>query len=328
MNITKTAFLSMAAGALLIAGSGTTALAENFPEKPVTMLVNYGAGGGVDMTARSIQRFLPDALGQNVVVENHPGAGGKVGLIKFMEAPRDGYTVLTAFAPATTNVRVGDPSIFENDDLAIINVQWSDEVVLVANKETGWTSLGDMIEAVRANPGQYSFGSSGRGSAGPIMVDLLFEALDLDVKIVPYAGGGKTRAAIQGGHVDMIAGGNSGHVPLGDSVNMIGVFWDEPVPEWPDGQTVNAQLEEYGVELPTAAAYRFHAVHSDVRDNHPERFKALVEAFRETTLNNEAFHEFADSISVRRDWLGPQESQALINEVDARFYDILSGGTN
>lgn len=320
--------LVLAAGLFLAAISGTASTAQEFPEKPVTIMVNYGAGGGVDLTARSVQRFLPDALGQSVVVENHPGAGGKIGIIKFLEAPRDGYTILTAFAPATTVVRFQDPDIFENDELAIINMQWADEVVIVANKETGWENLGDMIEAVRAEPGKYSFGSSGRGSAGPIMAEILFDALDLDVKIVPYAGGGKTRAALQGGHVDMIAGGNTGMVPVADSLNMIGVFWDEPVPEWPGGMTVNDQLAAYDVNIPTAAAYRFHAVHRDVKENYPERFDALVEAFRQTTLENEDFKTFSDAASIRRQWLGPEASQALIDEVDARFWGILEESWN
>ena len=319
--------LAFAAGVLLTALAGAAASAQEFPEKPVTILVNYGAGGGVDMTARSVQRFLPEALGQPVQVENYPGAGGKIGLIKFMEAPRDGYTILTAFAPATTYVRSQDPSIFENDDLAIINMQWSDEVVLVASKDTGWNNLNDMIEAVRAEPGKFSFASSGPGSAGPIMAKMLFEALDLDVKIVPYAGGGKTRAAIKGGHVHMTAGGNSGMVPVSDSTNILGVFWDKPVPEWPGSMTVNEQIADTGVELPTAAAFRFHAVHREVKENYPERFEALVEAFRKTTLENEAFKEFADGASIRREWNGPEASQAMIDEVDARFFDILQAAT-
>lgn len=315
--------LALAASVFLSALAAGGASAQQFPEKPVTIMVNYGAGGGVDMTARSVQRFLPEALGQPVQVENYPGAGGKIGLIKFMEAPRDGYTILTAFAPATTYVRSQDPSIFENDDFAIINMQWSDEVVLVATKETGWTNLDDMIKAVRAEPGKYSFGSSGPGSAGPIMAEMLFEALDLDVKIVPYAGGGQTRAAIQGGHVHMTAGGNSGMVPVADSTNMIGVFWDKPVPEWPGGLTVNEQIAPLGLELPTAAAFRFHAVHREVKENYPDRFEALVEAFRKTTLENDAFKEFADGASIRREWHGPEASQKMIDEVDARFFEIM-----
>lgn len=315
--------LGLTASLVLAVSAGTVALAQDFPEKPVKIIVNYGAGGGVDLTARSVQRFLPDALGQSVVVENHAGAGGKIGIIKFLEAPRDGYTVLTAFAPATTVVRYQDPSVFENDDLAIINMQWADEVVLVANKETGWTSLNDMITAVKANPGKYSFGSSGKGSAGPIMSEILFDKLGLDVKIVPYKGGGKTRAAFKGGHVDMIAGGNHGMVPVADDANMIGVFWDTPVPEWPGGQTVNAQLVEYDMTIPSAAAYRFHAVHKDVKENYPERFQALVDAFKTTTLENDAFKEFADGASIRREWNGPEESEKIISEVDARFYKII-----
>jgi tripartite-type tricarboxylate transporter receptor subunit TctC len=184
-----------------------------------------------------------------------------------------------------------------------------------------------MIEAVRAEPGKYSFGSSGPGSAGPIMFELLIEALDLDVKIVPYAGGGQTRTAIQGGHIDMTAGGNSGMVPVSDSTNMIGVFWKDRVAEWPGGMTVNEQIASLGVELPTAAAFRFHAVHREVKENYPERFDALVEAFRKTTLENEEFKAFADSVSVRREWHGPEESQAMIDEVDARFFKILQAGS-
>ncbi len=320
LNIKK---MGIAASLALVLGADSPAFAEEFPEKPVKIIVNYGAGGGVDLTARSVQRFLPDALGQSVVVENHPGAGGKIGILKFMEAPRDGYTVLTAFAPATTVVRYQDPKIFENDDFAIINMQWADEVVLVARKETGWTSLKDMIEDVKANPGKYSFGSSGKGSAGPIMSGILFDKLGLDVKIVPYKGGGKTRAAFKGGHVDMIAGGNHGMVPVSEDANILGVFWDEPVPEWPGGQTVNAQLEEYGINVPTAAAYRFHAVHKDVKENYPERFQALVDAFKQTTVDNESFKEFTDSSNIRREWLGPEASQKLVSEVDARFYKII-----
>lgn len=319
---------SIAAGLALAVAVGANAMAEDFPEKPVKIIVNYGAGGGVDLTARSVQRFLPDALGQSVVVENHAGAGGKIGILKFMEAPRDGYTILTAFAPATTVVRYQDPSVFENDDLAIINMQWADEVVLVAHKDTGWTSLKDMIEDVKANPGKYSFGSSGKGSAGPIMSGILFDKLGLDVKIVPYKGGGKTRAAFKGGHVDMIAGGNHGMVPVAENANMIGVFWEKPVPEWPGGQTVNSQLEEYGVTVPTAAAYRFHAVHKEVKEKYPERFQALVDAFKTTTLENQAFKDFADGASIRRDWNGPDASDQLISEVDARFYKIIEDAWN
>ena len=71
-----------------------TQLMADYPEKEIKVIVNYGAGGGVDRTARSLQKFLPSQFGKSVVVENHKGAGGKIGLKKFMKEPRDGYTIL------------------------------------------------------------------------------------------------------------------------------------------------------------------------------------------------------------------------------------------
>ena len=153
----------------------------DFPEKEIKVIVNYGAGGGVDRTARSLQKFLPAEFGKTVVVENHKGAGGKIGLKKFMAEPRDGYTILTAFAPATTYVKFKDPSVFNTDDLDIINIQWIDPAIIIARKDTGWKNIDDMIKDVRANPGKYTFASSGKGSVGPVLSRVLFKELGLDI---------------------------------------------------------------------------------------------------------------------------------------------------
>ena len=141
--------------------------AADFPNKEVKVIVNYGAGGGVDRTARSMQKFLPAALGQSVIVQNHKGAGGKIGLKKFLAEPRDGYTVLTAFAPATTVVKFKNPGMFKMDDLVIINVQWTDPAIIVARKDTGWKSLDDMITAVKANPESSRLAVAERGRLDP-----------------------------------------------------------------------------------------------------------------------------------------------------------------
>lgn len=302
---------------LLAAGA-----AQEFPEHEVTMLVNYGEGGGVDRTARSLQRFLPEALGQSVIVENFGGAAGKVGLQRYMnEVERDGYTVLTAFAPATTLVKFDDPSVFSLDELAIINMQWSDPGILVAHKNTGWETLDDMIEAVRADPGGYAFGSSGRGSVGPVLANVLFEELDLDVRIVPYSGGGDTRRALQAGEVQMTAAGAGGALAIQDDVVVLGAFWSDDVAGWPEARPINPMLEKYGVSVPEGGAYRFHAVHADVREEYPERYQTLVDAFEAATTSDE-FQQYADETGVGAEWLGPEESTDLIRSVDERFTEI------
>lgn len=305
---------------------GTQATAQSFPERKVELLVNYGSGGSVDRMARSVQPFLPDALGAGVIVENIGGAGGKVGLGQFMEREADGYTVLTAFAPATTYVKHTTPGMFEMDDLAVINVQWIDPAVLMASTETGWTTLGEMIEAIRAAPGEYTFGSSGPGSVGPVLTEALFSSLDLDVKIVPYSGGGASRRAFLSGEVDLTAAGVQGADSVKDAAVPLALFWDETSPAWPEAPTIVTALEGYDVEAPVGGAYRFFAVKSELKEQYPERFDALVEAFRKTVQDNPGFKAAADEAGVGTLWTGPEEGQAMIERADVYFTKLLADG--
>lgn len=325
MKFTRRQFGTLAGATSLIA-IAPTAFAQSFPSKEITLLVNYGAGGAVDRTARAVQPFLPEALGQSVIVENIGGAGGKTGMKAFMEREADGYTVLTAFAPATTYGKFTNPDLFEMSDLAVINVLWTDPGILIANKSTGWNSLADMIAYAKANPGKVTFGSSGKGSVGPILARALFKELGLDIKLVPYKGGGATRKAFAAGEVQLTAAGAGGATSVKDEAIALGLFADVgTAPTWPDAPSINSELASMDVTVPEGGAYRFFAVHSDVKKNYPERFDALVKAFEETVTGNQAFKDAAATSGVGTDWQGPGGAQNLIEEVDARFTEILQG---
>lgn len=335
LKMIKSQVKKLAVGTALTVAASVLSLAvpqsfaEEYPEKEVTILVNYGAGGGVDRTARSVQPFLPDALGAKIVVENIGGAGGKTGLKAFMEREADGYTVLTAFAPATTYGKFTSPGLFEMSDIALINVQWVDPAILLANKSTGWNSLTDMITYAKANPGKVTFGSSGKGSVGPILARTMFAKLGLDIKIVPYKGGGKTRKAFASGEVQLTAAGAGGAMSIKDKSVALGLFTETgTAPGWPDAPSINSELESFNIRVPEGGAYRFFAVHSDVKANHPERFAALVNAFEQTVTRNSEFEAAAKKSGVGTDWLGPDASQALIEEVDAQFTEILRAEAN
>jgi len=298
----------------------------DFPEKEIKVIVNYGAGGGVDRTARSLQKFLPAEFGKTVVVENHKGAGGKIGLKKFMAEPRDGYTILTAFAPATTYVKFKDPSVFNTDDLDIINIQWIDPAIIIARKDTGWKNIDDMIKDVRANPGKYTFASSGKGSVGPVLSRVLFKELGLDIKIVPYKGGGKARKAFISGEVHMTAAGSGGALKAKDQAVILGAFMDGSVQGWENAKPINKLLKKYGYKnkIPYGGAYRFHAVHKDVKINYPKRYKKIVDAYKKTTKSNKDFIALADKTKVGRDWLGPKKSNKLYKKIDKEFTEIMN----
>lgn len=306
--------------AMVVAPAGA-----EYPEKEVRIIVNYGVGGGVDRTGRSIQRFLPDALGVSVLVENHKGAGGKIGFKQYMKQKKDMYNILCAFIPALTNVGVKNPGLVNLNDLAFINVQWSDPALLVAHKDAPFNTLKEMIEEVKKNPGKYSFSIGGKGAVGYLLSDMMFKELGLKINMVPYKGGGKARAAIQGGHVQLTAAGAGTMLSIKEEVKPLALFWDKPNKEWPGAVLANSVLKEYNVQIPSGAAYRFFAVTAEAKKKYPEDFKKLVEAFKKTTTENKGFIEFCDKTKVGRAWNGPEKSTEILTQAHKRFDKILKG---
>jgi len=296
-----------------------------YPEKEVRIIVNYGVGGGVDRTARSIQRFLPEALGASVLVENHKGAGGKIGYKYFLKQPKDNYNILCAFIPALTSVEAKNPGLFKMADLAYINVQWSDPGLLVAHKDAPFNTMEEFIEAARKAPNKYSFSVAGKGAVGYLLSNLMFKKLGLKINMVPYPSGGKARAAIQGGHVHLTSGGAGGMLTVKEVTKPLGLFWDKPVAGWPNAKPINPVLKKYGVQMPVGAAYRFFAVHAEAKEKYPEDFKALVEAFRKTTTENQKFIEFCNKTKVDRNWFGPEKTIEILTEADKEFQKIIKG---
>jgi len=290
-----------------------------FPSKEVTVIANYKAGGAIGQTALSVKQALPDVLDQSVVLEHVDGAGGARGIKAFLQEPADGYTILTSFVPATTFVAANSPELFRPDDLAIINVQWTDPAALIGHKKHGWLNAAEMLAAIKAEPGKYTFGSSGASSVGHVLSMDLFEKLGLEVRVIPYKGGGATRAAFKGGEVDLTAAGIEGALGVKEVSGPVGLFWEESVDVWPEAEPLTDVISDVDVEI--GGAYRFHAVHADVKEEHPERFAALVEAFRSMT-ESKPFEETTEKLGVGNDWVGPDRSEEIIQDANKRFEEL------
>jgi putative tricarboxylic transport membrane protein len=307
---------------LLLGVLGAPAPWAAYPDHEMKIVIALGAGGGVDRMARSVQRFLPDILKVSVLAENVPGAGGKIGINRFLKLPPDGYSLFANMQPSMTLLRKKDPKVFRFDDFAFINVNWIDPALIMANKNTGWKSLDDMIAAAKKDPGKYSFSIPGFNTTGHIMALLLFQRLGLDIKMVPYDSGGSARAALRGGHVDLTAGGAEGMFVLEDVAVPLGICWEKPIPTWPNVQPINEALAKYNVKMPNAASVRFFATHGMFRKKHPEEWKILVGAFEKLVNEDKAFQAFCDKGKIGRDWYGPEKSLELIMQSDEVFSKI------
>lgn len=158
-----------------------------YPEKPIRLVLPFGAGGVADVTARILADKLGEKLGQRVVVENMPGPGGIAAARAVISAPADGYTMLyvtngTAISVASFNNLPFDPV----KDLTMVSTVGTFDLVLVVNPESKYKTLEDFLKDARANPGKLNVGSIAVGSTQNLGAELFKSVTGLNVAIVPY----------------------------------------------------------------------------------------------------------------------------------------------
>lgn len=174
-----------------------------YPEKPITMIVMYPAGGNSDTFARALQPGLEESLGVNIVIQNVDGGGGAVGFNQARVADPDGYTVTIPNNALFTLEGMGHVN-FGYEDFDMIARVILEDYTLTVNSDLGWEEFSEFIDAVEENPGKYTIATSGVGSSSDIVAKVLLEKLGLDMRIIPYGGGGELLSAAMGGHVDAI----------------------------------------------------------------------------------------------------------------------------
>lgn len=230
MKLTFTAFA--------LALSATAAFAE-YPEKPVEVIVGYSAGGGTDVMARTVAQFLKKELGDgaSVVVKNMPGAGGQIGFTEVAGAAPDGYTLGTFNLPAAfalTKDRAADYDVSSFTYLA--NFVEDPNTITVA-ASSPFQTLGELIDAAKADPGAITLGLSSLGGNDHFGANMMAAASGAEFTLVPFKGASNARTAIMGGHVaaGTMTLGQTSNFP--DELRVLAVLADERSPFRPDVPT-------------------------------------------------------------------------------------------
>ena len=194
--------------ALVLGGVATSALAQGaYPAKPITLVVTYPPGGGADAMARLIAPKMGEALGQPIVIDNKPGAGGQIGAAAVAKAAPDGYTLMLDASSFSVN-----PSLYPKlpyDSLKAFKpvgvVALFPNVVLV-NANFPAKNIAELVAAARQNKDAVSYASSGNGSAQHLAGALFESAAKVDMVHVPYKGGGPALNDVIGGQVPLFFG--------------------------------------------------------------------------------------------------------------------------
>jgi tripartite-type tricarboxylate transporter receptor subunit TctC len=187
------------------------ALAQAWPERPITMIIPFPPGGVADQTGRPTAAAMEKFLKQPVVISNRAGAGGAVGMAATANARPDGYTIMTALSSISIIPEADKlferPPAYRLDQFVPIALITSDPTVLVVPADAPWKSVAELVADAKKRPNEIGFSSSGVYGTLHMAMAMFATAADIRLKHVPYGGGGPALTALLGGHVQTLASG-------------------------------------------------------------------------------------------------------------------------
>ncbi|MBB3770036.1 tripartite-type tricarboxylate transporter receptor subunit TctC [Angulomicrobium tetraedrale] len=187
-----------------MAGLSPAAMADDYPAKPITIVVPYAPGGGVDVAVRTIAPFLQQRLGQPVVVDNKPGAATLIGTEAVARSAPDGYTLLAISDSLVTNFATAkEPRINPITDLEPIVATQTSSYLLVVHPSLEVNSLGELVAKLKANPDRYNYASSGLGGATHLTTESFLSRTGTKLVHVPLRGAGPIIPEILSGRVQL-----------------------------------------------------------------------------------------------------------------------------
>ena len=240
---------------LAFALSAVSAAAQDYPTRPINIIVPLSAGGGTDLLARVIAAKLHDRFGQPVTVENRPGAAGNIGADAVFKAAPDGHTLMfTQPAPLAVNKALYGKLTYEPEQFVPIALVSRQDIMLAVNPNVPANNLQELIAYAKANPGKLNFGSSGAGSAPHLAAELFNSMAGVKMVHVPYKGSSGSQTATLAGQVDLTFFAFSSalrHVKVG-KLRAIAVGGTRRNPQLPDVPSVSEVIPAYSATSWTA----------------------------------------------------------------------------
>ena len=215
--------------------------AQNYPFKPVKIVVGYSAGGAVDLVARTVGQALQNSMGQPFVVENKPGAGTNIAVKSVIDAPADGYTLMLAANALAANMALYQPAPFDAEkDLVPIALIGRVPVVIAVNPQAPFQTLAQLISLAKDKPNQFAFASPGNGSTPHMAVEFFERAAGISLQHIPYKGGSQAITDVIGGQLPLVAVNALEALPhvRSGKLKLLAVLSPNRSPNFPDVPTI------------------------------------------------------------------------------------------
>lgn len=309
-------FKSTAVAVLVVAGGAGVALAE-YPERPIEMVVAYGAGGGTDIAARTLVPYLEKYLGgdAHITVVNKPGAGGEIGFTELSQAKPDGYTIGFINTPNLVTIPIQREARYSVDSFSPIANMIYDPGAFVAAADGEYKTLDELVAYAKDHPGELTYGTTGIGGDDHLAM-LNFERI-AGVKLthVPFPGSAEVRSAILGGHIQLASINISEVIDDVEEGTLValGQMADKPWEQAPDVPT----FKDQGFDIIMGSA-RGLAAPAGV----PDDLLAKLQEASQKALEDPEFQKAAASQRLPLEFMSGADFQADLQQQDKSFRAI------
>lgn len=246
----RTLSLALLAGSALGIALPAAQAQDKFPSRPITVVVPQAAGGANDAIARVVAQRLSEQMGQTVVVDNRPGAGGTLATAALARAKHDGYTLLLT----ADSAHVVGPALYKNPgfdpvkDFVPVAPVATAGYVLVAHPSFPGNNVADLVKLAKASPGKYAFASAGNGTLNHLIGEMLQKSAGIQLQHVPYKGSAAAATDVVGGQVPLSVQSLPSSIAFIKSgkLKVLGVVNAQRVAALPDVPTIGETLKGFG----------------------------------------------------------------------------------
>jgi tripartite-type tricarboxylate transporter receptor subunit TctC len=315
----KTVFLSLL---IIIFFSLHVKAAQDFPNKPIEMIVGFGKGGSTDTLARVMAPFLADVLHVPIKIHNIPGRGSATAIEAFLKKKSDGYTILcSAFSPYLPAAILRKDTSFSMKDLDFLNIQSYGFDIVAVNAKSDIKSLSQFLRFIKEKTEKLNIAVV-ENSSGYLLLRMMFEKMNIpinNVNIYRYNSGGEARKAIANGTMDAIVISSKRTEFIRKFITPLAIYAKERQLEW-DVPTVNEALIPLRIQVPYVPVYmRGFAVHPSLKKNYPKRYQKLYDAFV-LLMAKKSVQRYLKKNKVGGAWTGSQKSTQSLHDSYAIFH--------
>jgi putative tricarboxylic transport membrane protein len=294
-----------------------TSPAANFPDKPITLVVHAGAGGGSDIFARTMaaandkEKYLP----QPIVVENKPGGSGAISFAYVAGKKGDPYFMLTAVTSFLTTPILRKSQIGYKDFTPLANFAF-DEYMLMVKGDSKFKTVKDVIAFAKANPKRATVGGTQLGSSDSVCAYLLEKVAGIQLNYIVFNSGGEVNAALMGGHIDMAVSnpGEALELAKANKVRLLGVYAEKRLPGAPDVPTLKEQgldavyVQNRGLVAPAGI---------------PEDARKTIEGAFQKYMQSDTFKKYVVENMLSEAWMDGPTFGKWLDKEHARYSELL-----